>query len=242
MNYLLLLPSERKANGDILVSDSRLEYLRDFHTLKKGNEYKSVLLGVGAGSLTLASLESNQAVFQGEILPATSEYFPCSLIVGLSRPQTIKKVLQYAAMFRIKKISFVPSELGEKSYLSSKVLQPENLQYELIKGLDQVGSPWMPEVKVLDRFSALKNEIQEKQLCLLAEPDATVGLDNIVSDLRHAKNIALAIGSENGWSDNERKSFKKLGFGEFALSSDHLRVEVALAAILGAFSATVNFN
>jgi RsmE family RNA methyltransferase len=160
------------------------------------------------------------------------EKIPCTAIIGLSRPQTIKKCIHIAATLGVGEITFVASERGEKSYLTSKILLPDEMHHELELAIAQTGDPIPLSVKIVSRFWDLGKEAliepSHKLLFHTANGEPSQGLCSSFSPHSY-----IAIGPEAGWSDEEVKYFTSRGFILVGLGERILRVETALNAVLG---------
>jgi RsmE family RNA methyltransferase len=140
-------------------------------------------------------------------------------------------------MVGVRSLHFVHTETGEKSYLTSHILEPESLQLEVIKSLEQVWEGLYPEIRVHRSFAYfVRNHLvklagSETTTRLIASPGAGV------MDRAHMKQggsaMVIAVGSEGGWSTQERGDFQTHGFDEVGLGARIVRVEVALTMLLG---------
>ncbi len=149
------------------------------------------------------------------------ERLDVTLMVGLSRPQTIKKVLAVAVQTGVKKLCFVKTERGEKSYLSANILK--NLEIEVIKSLEQTGDSHGPDIKIYKSLPEfLKNETSINGILFTPDGDSTESIKTP---------SLLSVGPEAGFSESEvamMKDFKKI-----KLSDRVLRVEIAVAMAIG---------
>ncbi|MCB0319316.1 MAG: RNA methyltransferase [Bdellovibrionales bacterium] len=241
MNSLLLFPGEEVVPGEYCVCGERLRYLREFHALRVG-EYGNVLIyrhGQGSAELVEVGLESCR--FRVDVRPVPERSLPIDFLVGLSRPQILKKVLQYAAMMRIRSLAFFPSELGEKSYLNSKVRRPESQMRELVKGMEQIRYPYAPGVSLYPTLEEALRQNQNRGFSgearfILADPSAQStlfeGLYQGNEENHSSLQFVVALGPEPGWSRGEVERFESSGFRSYGLSPDHYRVEVAMVALI----------
>jgi RsmE family RNA methyltransferase len=197
----------------------------------------------GEGRILSASLE--RVTLALDVESARLDPIPVTLIVGVSRPQTVKKVIQAAVMFGVSSLHFVRSEQGEKSYLQSRGLDEDQIQEEVIKALEQVWDSRAPEIVVHRTFSyfidkklpLLVSSAQEgapdgKVLKLIAHPGGAPLSCGDVSRVENAHAI-VAVGPERGWSDNEVEIFQRFGFEVVGLGERVVRVELALVFLLG---------
>ncbi len=153
-----------------------------------------------------------------------------TLLVGLSRPQTIKKVLELGTTMGVSRFLFVPAELSEKSYGTSKVFGQVELEKHLLLGLAQSACLFqLPEVHVLKSSRQIEKYVEnsKKYLCSLTDKHERALLPKDSSEA-----ITIAIGPERGWTNMEEENFLKLGFQRLGLYSTTLRVEAAVVSAL----------
>lgn len=149
------------------------------------------------------------------------ERLDITLMVGLSRPQTIKKVLAVAVQTGVKKLCFVKTERGEKSYLSANILK--NLEVEVVKSLEQTGDSISPDIKIYKSLSEFLGE-HESMNRVLFTPDG-----DLVESIKAPS--LLCVGPEAGFSEQEQVMMKE--FKKIKLSDRILRVEIAVAMAMG---------
>lgn len=226
MNYLWIFEEELIKNDEAIITDSfRLTHLHDTLKSTTSDQLKVVVLGRGLGSARISKL-SEKKLHLSEINLAPGEERSIDLFVGLSRPQTIKKVLELATGFPVKRLFLHRTELGEKSYETSKVLEDQTLKKHLLLGLSQTGRfHTLPEVEVCKYVPFSKIDQTENRL--IFHPGTSSSLKDF--DLT---NLALAIGSERGYTPKELELFKENEFKECWLSDSILRVETALTSAL----------
>ncbi len=245
MNSLILLPDEVRDNSHAILEGVRARYAFVTHGVREGQSIKVGVLGGlrGEGRIVSASLErvSLSLTLTLSHLPP----IPVTLVVGVSRPQTVKKVIQAAVMFGVSSLHFVKSAQGEKSYLQSHALDDDQICEESSKALEQVWDSRAPQIIVHRSFSyfmenklptiissAREEEKDGKVLTYIAHPGGAplVSHDSVKCSNAHA---VIAIGPERGWSDDEVKAFKGIGFDVVGLGERVVRVELALVFLLG---------
>ena len=138
MNSLVLFPQEVRESAVAVLEGARARYAFDTHGVRDGQSLKVAVMGGrrGQGRILLASID--KVTIELALSDECLETIPVSLFVGVSRPQTIKKVIQAAVMFGVSSLHFVRSEKGEKSYLQSRSLDEESLEAEALKALEQI--------------------------------------------------------------------------------------------------------
>jgi len=245
VNSLLLLSHEVRDDSCAILEGARARYAFETHGVREGQSMKVAVLGGlrGEGRVLSASLE--MVTLALELTCTQVEPIPVTLIVGVSRPQTVKKVIQAAVMFGVSSLHFVRSEQGEKSYLQSRSLDEDQIQEETIKALEQVWDSRPPQIVVHRTFSYfMDNKLPDivssaqdgpfhgKVLKLIAHPGGTPLGCADASRVATAHSI-IAVGPERGWSHEEVETFQRAGFGVVGLGERVVRVELALVFLLG---------
>jgi 16S rRNA (uracil1498-N3)-methyltransferase len=245
MNSLVLFPQEVRESAVAVLEGARARYAFDTHGVREGQSLKVAVMGGrrGQGRILLASLDkvTIELALSDECLRTS----PVSLIVGVSRPQTIKKVIQAAVMFGVSSLHFVKSEKGEKSYLQSRSLDAESIEEEALKALEQIWDSRKPEIVVHRTFSyfmenklstVAENLMQEsgvsKVHSMVAHPGSAPLRCGDTALIQGAASV-IAIGPERGWSDGEIDIFDRYGFHRIGLGDRVVRVELALVFLLG---------
>jgi len=154
--------------------------------------------------------------------------YPLELIVGLSRPQTNRRILREATSLGVRRLSFVQTDRSEPSYGESRLWSSGEWKRHLVDGAAQAFSTRIPEVVFGVKL--------EDSIVSLPEDQQRIALDNYEADSHlldtKAKypNFVLAIGSERGWSEDERNLLRNKGFDLAHLGSRPLRTEAAVVA------------
>jgi RsmE family RNA methyltransferase len=243
VNSLIILPNECINEHVALLTGERARYAYDTHGVRVGQKIKVGILGGlrGEGLVVEASLESVRfevRVTEPPLAPAKLD-----LIVGVPRPQTVKKVIQAAVMFGVSSLHFVRSERGDKSYLQSRALDPDQVLDETVKALEQVWDTRPPEIVVHRNFSyfmdhklrLIESAAGAHLSKLIAHPThQQLTVSDVLTDLD--THTLVAIGPERGWSDAEVDLFTQSGFTPIGLGERVVRVELALVFLLGKLS------
>lgn len=221
MNSLIL------NNTDGIITDARvITHLHETLKASTGDTFKCTVLGKGLALGTLESITKNECrLVLSEIRPAHPQWF--NLVVGISRPQTSKKILEHATTFGAKNIHFFKASLSEKSYLDSKVFEDSEMQEHLVAGLSQSAIYGeLPLVKV-DKYNPADSYKVLPQKFIL-------DLNGKENFLQTALNIdfnipvTLAVGPERGFISEDIERFHQAGFKSVRISSSILRVEHAI--------------
>jgi RsmE family RNA methyltransferase len=201
--------------------------------LEVGGTFLAGIIDGPMGRATLRSIDPGSVEIEFIAEQESPPLDPITLIVGLPRPQTAKKVLHEATAMGVQRIHFVRSDLGERSYAHSPLWKTDEYRRHLIDGAMQAVSTRLPEITVAQKLrDVLENERAETKLALdNVEPAGPLSSAHV--DLP----AALAIGSERGWSDAEREILRDAGYRLVDLGTRVLRVETATVAGLALLKA-----
>ncbi len=186
---------------------------------------KAVIAGDDAAGLRLE--------FQWGVAPPPLD--PFTLLVGLPRPQTARKMLRELTALGVARLYFFHAAKGEPSYAASALWNSGEVRRHLIDGAQQAFCVRLPEVVV---FPSLESAIEAAP----AE-DARVAMDVYegsvsAGDLRLPGAAAtFAFGPERGWDGSERAILRQRGFTLAHLGRRVLRAETACVAAVAIFKA-----
>jgi len=164
---------------------------------------------------------------------------PTTLIVGLPRPQTARKILQDATALGVRALHFARCERSEPSYADSKLWSSGEWQRHLEAGAAQAFCTHIPQLTHGRTLSELIGELSPPKAATYVALDnyeATASLSKIA--LAPDTPLVLALGPERGWSASERDSLRTAGFTLAHLGSRVLRLETAVTAALSITAAT----
>ena len=170
--------------------------------------------------------------------PHESDFLPLRLVVGLSRPQTCRKILEQSATMGIEELHFFAADKGEDSYLSSSLWTTDEWKEKIKNGVAQAFSSHIPTCRVHQDLKSILLEMS-------GIAGFRVGLDNYEAKARLAPlalkandKVWVAIGPERGWSADERNLLREHKFNLRHLGERVLRVETAVVATVGILGMT----
>lgn len=240
MNCLIFLPEEILDQERARVCGERAREVCALHELKTGLNLKAGVLGGKLGTAIVEEIKESQISFRHTFTKEPPGRPNISLVVAVPRPQTVKKVLQTAAVYGISRVFFVRSQGSVKSYLQSPHLKPENLQKEILLGLEQACDTIAPIISLHQLFVPfVEDELapwissQRSPSLLLADTRASQTINpKLVTELGTSGHVVIAIGPESGWSSHEVEMLAALGFKSISLGDRILRVEQATLTLL----------
>jgi RsmE family RNA methyltransferase len=227
VNIILFEPSE--ISLPLPLDDRRTRHVIDVLRLGVGATFDAGMIEGPRGNAKIVGLDAAGMRLEfvwGEEPPPLD---PITLVLGLPRPQTARKVLEEATALGVAEMHFVIAERGEPGYARSKLWTTEEWSRHLIDGAAQAFSTRLPRVT---------SGRQLKDLVGALPPGGTrLALDNYegaarLSEAVLSAPVVLALGPERGWSANEREALRQSGFEIVHLGERVLRLETACVAAI----------
>jgi RsmE family RNA methyltransferase len=210
-------------------ADPRARHVLEVLRRRPGESFDTGLIDGPRGKATVESIDGeglSLSFVWGEEPPPLEQV---TLIVGLPRPQTARKVLEEATALGVQAMDFVTSERGEPGYGTSRLWSSGEWRRHLIAGAEQAFSTRLPVVTwgrgLEDAIGGM--EAGGTHLALdNYEAQDRLGAIEVIAP------VTLAIGPERGWTESERRLLREAGFRFVHLGERVLRVEtVCVAAI-----------
>jgi RsmE family RNA methyltransferase len=232
MNLVLLKSTDFNDDATIEVSGSQLKHLVDIKKLRVGMELTVGVLNGDIGIAKVLDVKPNAALLSVVSWMAPPKPLDVTVVLGLPRPQTLKKVIGSMVAMGVKRIFLIQTNRVEKSYWDSSLLHQENFDRHVHLGLEQgVDTVW-PEFFFRKRFRPfVEDELPQlaAETCpLVAHPYNAVPAPASVD-----QPITLLVGPEGGFNDFEMALVQEVGFQSVSLGQRVMRVEHALPALLG---------
>lgn len=238
-------------------NDERYLHIKKVLHLKEGDVFKAGIINGKIGEALISHLSEEKIVFSfcpnksDKNLDNTDAYKfetrplplpPIKIILGFPRPIQLRRILRDAASLGFAEIVLCGTELGERSYLKSNLSSPEEIKKYLLDGISQAGQTLLPAFSFCNSVKeALKN------LKTASFKGSKVLLD--IADfpslstfkMKKGEELTIAIGSERGWTQNEREAFFSEGFISYSMGKRILRTETALTSALSVLLANNGF-
>ena len=238
MNICLF--SQEEITKPLDVKDERGEHILKILHKKTGETFTAGILGGKSGTATITDISDGKIFFTFEPAGDGKPLNPLKMIIGFPRPIQLKRLLRDIAALGVCEVHLTGTELGEKSYMQSTLVEKGNAYKMLLDGTVQAGSTYVPELflhktlnECLSFFSendvrlALDNKnpamrlqeaLQEKAVSAKAEKTAKAATE---------QKVIAAFGSERGWTDRERKLLEDNGFIRCGMGERIMRTETA---------------
>jgi RsmE family RNA methyltransferase len=231
VNLVLLADDDFVAPASVRVAGRRLAHVRNVHRAAAGDELAVGRLGglMGRGRVTRLDDDAIEMDVQLDTPPPPK--LPLTLLLALPRPKVLNRGVAAATSLGVERIVLLNAWKVEKSYWGSTRLSDENLLAQRIAGLEQARDTVLPEIRKARLFRPFVEQelpaMVHGATAFVADPGAPV------APRATAGRCVLAIGPEGGWIPAELDSLRRAGFEPIGLGPRILRVETALAALVG---------
>ncbi len=216
-------------NDNFTIEGEEFYHLSKVLRLKEG---ENIRLLNGKGDVffgKILKVEKRKAlvsVERKEVYKRKSPYI--NVFISLVSQEKRGMIVQKLTEMGIHSIFFFPSSFSKVSLSGGKKRKEEKLRKIAVGALKQSGNPFLPYIRILDKFEELL-DFAGKRILLSQDGDFLIKLDMAAE---REKNINLIVGPEGGFSPEEKNFFKSNGFSEMKISRNVLRTETA--AISGA--------
>ena len=221
MNLVLITADEAKTG--LPPDDARARHLRETVGLAGGGTFHVGIENGLRGIATITTL-APQLTFAVAWEKSPQARLPLTVLIGLPRPQTAKKVLHDLASLGAARIVFFESAKGDPGYLTSSLWKDGEWREHVLKGTEQACSTLVPEVTRVSSLAVALTGLEATAWKLALDPYEATGAPEISAP---AKTAVLAIGPERGFSDEESAALRQAGFAFAHLGDRILRVEAA---------------
>ncbi len=226
----LILFKKEEIGQPIPSDDLRYQHIKNILKMGKGASFDSGLINGSGGRALIGDFTAEEMVVQFSPIWESTPLYPVTLIIGTPRPPTARRLLKDMTSMGIDRIWFTATDLGEKSYLTSKLWKEEKYMEYVLEGAQQGESTLLPEIR---RFYSLKRCVEElgnDQLCALDNNESQGSISHFKAETGRT---VVAIGPERGWTEKERQTLKERGFAMLSMGQRVLRTETACSLATG---------
>ena len=233
MNLILLTEDDFDAGtSTVRLRGRRLDHARTVHRAHVGGRLRVGLVDGALGSGEITALDDHELAMVVTLDEAPPPPVPVTLLLALPRPKALKGVLQGVTAMGVKRIVLVHSWRVEKSFWASPLLDPAALRVQLLLGLEQGRDTIVPDVMLRRRFKPFVEDevavLAHHTRKLVAHPVAAAACPFALR-----ARVTLAVGPEGGFIPYEIDMLRAHRFEPVSLGPRPLRVEQAVAALLG---------
>ncbi len=230
MNMLFLDPPE--IGSPLPRSDERVKHILKVLKKAPGDELAAGTVDGMLGTARIESYDGNAMRFSFRAELEAPPLRPITLLLGFPRPIQANRILKDLASLGIGHIILSGTELGEKSYFQSDFFKNREFRTALIEGAEQAANPRLPEVdtawtlgRALDTLDAM--QVQAGRWAFDPYRAETAFGAVSINSIPEQASLALAIGSERGWTHAELDLLASRGFSFATLGDRILKTETA---------------
>lgn len=237
MNICLF--SQDEISKPLSLRDERAQHIIKVLHKKAGDTFAAGIIGGQSGVATIVEISTSgdTAGISFDFSPAGDgkPLVPFEMIIGFPRPIQLKRLLRDIAALGVCRVHLTGTDLGEKSYMQSNLVERGTAYQMLLDGTVQAGSTHVPELclyKTLDEcLSSIEGSAEEEYLKLAL--DNVNPSERLADALKPSARVVAAIGSERGWTERERQLLESKGYIRCGMGERIMRTETA-ATVAGA--------
>ncbi len=231
MNLIILFDEDFITDQQVRLTGRRRDHILSVQRAEVGETLSVGRLNGKIGKGLVIRCDQTAVEMTVELTDDAPQALPLTLLLALPRPKMLKRILQTIATMGVKRLILINSYRVEKSYWQTPILQPENIQHQLLLGLEQAKDTRLPEVLLKKRF---KPFVEDELADLVADSRALVAHPHTESPcpLQVEEPITLAIGPEGGFIQYEVDKLLATGFEGVHLGKRILKVETAIPVLL----------
>ena len=249
MNICLF--KQEELNRPLSIKDERGEHIIKILHKKEGDIFSAGVINGMAGTATIKKIENDEITFDFAPDSEGKNLYPLKMIIGFPRPIQLKRLLRDIAALGVQEVHLTGTELGEKSYMQSNLVEHGTAYQMLLDGTVQAASTHVPDLFLHKTLKdCLESVISEKELCNNAKI-LKLCMDNInpkgslfsVLQEQYEKPalVVAAIGSERGWTQKEREMLESAGYLRVGMGPRVMRTETAATVSASIISACMGW-
>ena len=225
----LILFEQAELDRPLAKTDVRAVHLVKVLHKKAGDEFDAGVFDGKRGKGCITCIENGAVFCSFNLNQTVPPRLPLELAIGFPRPIQLKRILRELSSMGVGAISLFGTELGEKSYRDTTLLSGGGARAALVEGAAQGRDTSLPSLRV---FPSIKQwlcaDIRAEKTLVIA--DNLPPADNFAALTAGRQGIVIAIGSERGWTNDERALFEAAGFRRLSFGERALRTETAAVA------------
>lgn len=249
MNICLF--KQEELNRPLSIKDERGEHIIKILHKKEGDTFSAGVINGMAGIAIIKSIQNGEITFDFKPESEGKNLYPLKMIIGFPRPIQLKRLLRDIAALGVQEVHLTGTELGEKSYMQSNLVEHGTAYQMLLDGTVQAASTHVPDLFLHKTLrDCLESVIPEKEQCNNAKI-LKLCMDNInpkgslfsVLQEQYEKPalIVAAIGSERGWTQKEREMLESAGYLRVGMGPRVMRTETAATVSASIISACMGW-
>lgn len=232
----LILFHRPETTQPLPLADPRAQHLTVVLQRRAGDTFDAGLVNGprGKGTLVAVTADGLQLSFTWGAEPPPADAI--TLIIGLPRPQTARKILRETTALGVAELHFALTEKGDAAYAASTLWHSGEWERHLLAGAEQAFCTRLPRVTHGRPLAEI--------IATLPTAATRLALDNYEAPaafstyaIPREAPVVVALGPERGWGLADRTLLRENAFGFAHLGARVLRVETATVAVLALLKA-----
>lgn len=225
MNLVLL--DEKAPCYALPVDDRRAVHLREVLGVQAGDTFDCGTPNGPLGKARVTSIGKELMYLEVTWREVPPPPPPLILGVGLSRPQTMRKLLREAPSLGVRELAIFPADKSEHAYGMSQLWTSGEWQRQIQVGLEQAFTTRAPMVRHYASVESWARRVPASAKVALDLYEAETSLAEVPLG---TEAVALAIGPERGWDADDRHALRGAGFALARMGELVMRTETAVVA------------
>ena len=180
MNICLFSKEEVESGFNLKIKDDRANHILKILHKKEGDSFVAGVIDGMAGIATIQKIDKEFIYCSFKETSSGKPLNPLKMIIGFPRPIQLKRLLRDIAALGVCEVHLTGTELGEKSYMQSTLVEKGNAYKMLLDGTVQAGSTNVPKLflhKTLkDCIAEIKSENAESVLLAVDNVNPKISL------------------------------------------------------------------
>ena len=158
----LILFESNHSEISLPATDPRAKHITGVLRRRVGDVFDAGVINGARGKGTVQNVSDGalELTFAWGAEPRSAD--PITLVVGLPRPQTARRILQETTSLGVERMYFARTKRGEASYGSSKLWSTGEWRRHLIAGAEQAFTTRLPEVSWGEELSSVIESLRDK--------------------------------------------------------------------------------
>lgn len=240
MNIIPLTDTDFTSPTRCVLRDERARHIAQVLKSRTGDTLRIGTLGGLLGTATIIAMHTNTTGHVPDEIELDTRLnepppapLPLTLLLALPRPKMLGRLLRDVTSLGVKHIHLFHSSKVEKSYWQTPSLAPDYVQHQLVEGLSQARDTTLPAIHqhrhFRDVIDTVLPALLQTHTGVLADPFSPGASITTTAN----QPLALVIGPEGGFTDDERQRILNAGCQPLWLGSRILRVETAVHVAIG---------
>ncbi|AOP33935.1 16S rRNA (uracil(1498)-N(3))-methyltransferase [Leptospira tipperaryensis] len=245
MNLLICKEEWRIGNSNRfrIIDPIKIKHILEILHKGVGDRLKAGIVDQSLGQWLIEELGPKEIVGTFKPILRPKPRFPeVHILLAINRPPTVRKILELAGTWGVGGIRFFLTKNSRKDYLTSPVWKPDEIEKELLEGMEQGKNIFLPKVELDFQndpktilLETLKNQNFNFRFLLDRKGKSITQISEEWKNknLEYSENrILVAIGPESGFVKKEIDFWKENRFESVNVSGRVLRTETAVAFLL----------